>query len=147
MEMRRRKIMSFILIYSFIFGLMIVSPVSQSRANIKKITSPVVTTETIPLQFAHSEDLSVDIAETKVEAQDFKGSEFLDSLDSFNESGIDVYLGSSIIPDVSMPLDYLNVTIPEVYIFDARESALQGDGKYISKYGVMELINVILIQE
>ena len=88
--MKSYKTLSLILIYICIFGLLIISPVSPSSANINKKDSPTLATKTIPLQFAHSEDLSVDIAETKVEAQDFNGSEFIDALDTFNESGVSI---------------------------------------------------------
>ncbi len=127
--MRRHKILSLMLITSFILGILLISPMTFSRADIRKNSSTPILNQVIPLQFAHSEDLSVDITETKVEAQDFNGSEFIDALDTFNESSVDVYLGSTILPGVSISQNYVQVNITEVFILNAMENALQGDGE------------------
>ncbi len=122
------------IIYSFIFGLMFALPITHSNANIKKVISTAVTTEIIPLQFAHSEDISIDLVETTVEAQDFNGSEFLDNLGPFSEEGVDIYLGSTPLSGISLPQQYVQVNITEIYIFNAMENALQGNGEIYFKF-------------
>lgn len=107
----------FLLFYIFI------SPTLGNGVIDNRVTIFQSKTKDVPIEFSHSEDFLVEIAENKVEAEGFNGSEFLDALDSFNQTGINVYTGTDIIPGStdaipgSGSLSFLVLNITESYIY------------------------------
>ena len=81
----------------------------------------------VPIQFFHEEDFSKDIPTNKIEAPEFNASDFLDELTSFNETGIEVYLGTDQIPGFTDTLTYLVINITDGYIYDDKDSIGAGD--------------------
>ena len=110
---------------SIILGLILLnlffSPVYSSQPTLVTLSMPQeVAKEEIPIEFPHSEEFNVKLDENQVEAEEFNGSEFLDELDTFNETEVNVYMGTDIILGISQQFDYLQVTVTESYIYDVK---------------------------
>ncbi|MHA2248352.1 MAG: hypothetical protein ACXADY_25610 [Candidatus Hodarchaeales archaeon] len=93
----------------FVLVVLMIIPLQMSNGTIVNQENITQTqTKEVPIEFSHSEDFSVNIPETQVEATEFNGSEFLNPLDDFNQTGIKVYHESDIIPgstDISNFID------------------------------------------
>ncbi|MFX1511408.1 MAG: hypothetical protein ACFFCQ_02370, partial [Promethearchaeota archaeon] len=124
-----------VLLIALVLPVLILSPLSNVESTISQrmITSPQITE--IPIEFSHSEDFSITMDEQQVEAEDFNGSEFLDGLTTFNQTGISVYTGSDLIPGFadsipgSSALSYLIINITESYIYNDHDGSFLGPGE------------------
>lgn len=134
MTMIRRQTYIFTVLLGFLLVFIVVSPITANTMVDKRISTVQTKTDEVPIEFSHSEDFLIKIAENQVEAESFDESEFLNALDKFNQTGVNVYIGSDIIPGstAAIPesgsLSYLVVNITESYIFDDNEMFPDIDG-------------------
>ncbi|MFX0173517.1 MAG: hypothetical protein ACFE9L_16620 [Candidatus Hodarchaeota archaeon] len=132
--MIRRQSYIFTVLLGFLLVFIVVSPIGANSLVDKGISTVQTKTDEIPIEFSHSEDFLITIAENQVEATDFNESEFLEALDKFNQTGVNVYNGSDTIPGStavipgSGSLSYLVVNITESYIVDDNEPITDIDG-------------------
>jgi len=115
---------------------LIYSPISIAKTETTTSLKTQTKTDNIPIEFAHSENFNIEIAETTFQTDEFNGSEFLDALNDFNQTGINVYTGSDVIPGSSgaIPgtgsLSYLTINLTESYIYADHDI---GDGEIYFK--------------
>ncbi|MHA2366913.1 MAG: hypothetical protein ACXAC7_23375 [Candidatus Hodarchaeales archaeon] len=82
---------------------------SKGFYNIGK-TNVINVTE-IPISIHHHDTVPITLNSNDIFAQSFDASHFLDQLDSFNQSGINAYVGDNPISDFPKNLSYLTINI------------------------------------
>ncbi|MHA1979100.1 MAG: hypothetical protein ACW98I_19505 [Candidatus Hodarchaeales archaeon] len=126
--MSRSKYLSLILL---LFITAVFSVPASVTGTIQKSNTNAI--EEVPIEFAHTEEMSLGFEKTTVEATEFNGSEFIDQLDSFNETGVSIYTGSDSVPNfnTAIPGDgtlfYLTINVTETYIFTDQDTIGLGE--------------------